>query len=119
MVKSTHLLAFLDDALPEVFPTTGKILERVSDYLLNGLLCPVNVVGGDGATAKDDTYALSFRSRPRNCMRTSKGSIWIVVVCSNPTYMASCQRCKQSTNGPQAFLLTCRGCSKTWHHSKS
>ncbi|KAI9568601.1 hypothetical protein HD554DRAFT_2099360 [Boletus coccyginus] len=30
--------------------------------------------------------------------------------------MSSCQRCRQTGSGPQAFLLTCQGCSKTWHH---
>ncbi|KAF8840767.1 hypothetical protein BDN67DRAFT_1069026 [Paxillus ammoniavirescens] len=28
----------------------------------------------------------------------------------------ACQRCQQTTNGPQAFLLTCQGCNKSWHH---
>ncbi|KAF8443096.1 hypothetical protein L210DRAFT_852619, partial [Boletus edulis BED1] len=28
----------------------------------------------------------------------------------------SCQRCGLGNSGPQAFLLTCRGCRKTWHH---
>jgi len=39
-----------------------------------------------------------------------------------PSYFMSscqCQRCKQTGSGPQAFLLTCQGCSKTWHHSTS
>ncbi|KAH7885372.1 hypothetical protein F5I97DRAFT_1378264 [Phlebopus sp. FC_14] len=30
--------------------------------------------------------------------------------------MHRCHRCSQSHNGPQAFLLTCRDCSRTWHH---
>ncbi|KIK95318.1 hypothetical protein PAXRUDRAFT_392007 [Paxillus rubicundulus Ve08.2h10] len=28
----------------------------------------------------------------------------------------ACQRCQQTTNGPQAFLLICQGCNRSWHH---
>lgn len=34
----TYLLAILDDALPKVLPTSRKILERISDHLLDRLL---------------------------------------------------------------------------------
>ncbi|KAN0087429.1 hypothetical protein V8E55_006050 [Tylopilus felleus] len=30
--------------------------------------------------------------------------------------MTSCQRCGEAHSGPAAFLLTCRGCRRSWHH---
>lgn len=85
--KSTHLLTFFDDTLPQILPTSREILECVSDHFLDGLLRPeqwrgrengfeqVTVSSSCTMRSKETTHALSFRRRPRNCMRTSKGSM--------------------------------------------
>ena len=41
-IEKTYLLAFLDDALPQVLPTWQKILECVSHHLLDRLLRPAS-----------------------------------------------------------------------------
>ena len=36
--EKSHLLAFLYNAIPQVFAATGVELQRISNYLLYGLL---------------------------------------------------------------------------------
>lgn len=69
-----YLLAFLNDAVPEIFAARREVFHREGGSFFDRLLRSEFIIVGNMLNSQN-TDALSRRRRVRNCIRTSKGSM--------------------------------------------